>query len=77
MSESARLGYYFIAAREAIIPGDGAVDDGGLCIPLLLMIPYFHVLTRLEGEGPDIVPLEGLVAQLRMPGPEPVDLLFC
>ena len=77
MSEPARLGDYFVAAGVAIIPGDGAVDDGGLGVPFLLMIPYFYVLTRLEGEGPGIVPPEGLVAELSMPGPEPIDLLSC
>ena len=31
------------------------------------MIPYFDVLTGLEGEGPGVVPLEGLVTELSMP----------
>ena len=77
MSEPARLGDYFVAVGIAIIPWDGAVDDGRLGVPFLLMIPYFDVLTGLEGEGPGIVPLEGLVTELSMPGPQPVDLPPC
>ena len=77
MLEPARLGNNLIAAKVAIIPSDGAVDDCGLGASFLLMVPNFHVLARLEGEGPGVVPLEGLITHLGMPGPEPVHLFLC
>ena len=77
MPESARLGYYLVTSREAIVSGDGAVDDGGLAVLLLFVIPNLHIFSRLECEGPGIVPLEGPVAHLCMPGPELGNLLLC
>ena len=39
MPESARLCYYLVTSREVVVPEDGAVDDCGLAVLLLFVVP--------------------------------------
>ena len=77
MSEAAPFCYYLIASREVVVAENGAIDDCGLAVLLLLMVPYLHLVARLEGVLPGIVPVEGPVPHLVVPGPELGDLLLC
>ena len=75
--EAARVSYNLVGARGPIIAWHWAVYGCLVTEPFLFLIPDPNLLPREELSGPGIVPPEGPILQLCMPGPQVLYLLWC